>query len=477
MNMQNPLAILRNPHEKISNAAIQKWSRVGIIALVLVLSVLIALIADNRLSLLGIAFFPALLVILLFIKQPAYGFLAIVFCAFLVPSPFGSGRNETLNTPILLVALLTALWLFVSIVNRREIRIVKSRVYLPLFVFFVITAISFVNGQILYYSFGRLAPLSAQIGGLLVFFLSGLAFLLIGNQVKETIWLQRLVWLFLGISAIYLIGRLSHWTQNNIRPFFQYGSDASVFWIWLVAITASQLFVNKHIGRRWRVLLAITLFISFYVSYWLSSWWKSGWVPALVSLLVVLWFASPRLRWVGVLLGFLFVVINIAGSESLILGSEDYSVLTRGEAWKIVIEIGKVNPILGLGPANYYWYTPLFPILGYNSQFSSHNNYIDLYAQLGIVGLICFSWFATEIGMLGWRLKDRVPDGFPKAYVVGALAGLVGMLVTGLLGDWILPFIYNVGLHGFRSSVFGWLFLGGLVALEQIYAKPHAGAN
>jgi hypothetical protein len=42
------------------------------------------------------------------------------------------------------------------------------------------------------------------------------------------------------------------------------------------------------------------------------------------------------------------------------------------------------------------------------------------------------------------------------------------MVATGMLGDWVLPFVYNIGLAGFRASVLGWLFLGGLVSLEQI---------
>jgi hypothetical protein len=51
--------------------------------------------------------------------------------------------------------------------------------------------------------------------------------------------------------------------------------------------------------------------------------------------------------------------------------------------------------------------------------------------------------------------------------VYGALGGLVATLVAGMLGDWIIPFFYNITLGGFRASILGWLFLGGLVFLEQ----------
>jgi O-antigen ligase len=132
-------------------------------------------------------------------------------------------------------------------------------------------------------------------------------------------------------------------------------------------------------------------------------------------------------------------------------------------------EIIKVNPIFGLGMANYYWYTPLFPILGYRVSFNSHNNYIDIIAQTGLVGLICFLWFFGELWLFGWHIRNRVPEGFPRAYVMGSLAGIVGTLSLAALGDWVIPFVYNVGLEGFRASMFGFLFLGGLVAIANIF--------
>jgi len=150
--------------------------------------------------------------------------------------------------------------------------------------------------------------------------------------------------------------------------------------------------------------------------------------------------------------------------------SDQYSYVTRLEAWRIVLsEIITVNPIFGLGPANYRFYTPLFPIMGYWVEFNSHNNYIDIIAQIGVFGLLAFLWFALEVWISGWGLIKKDLGGFGNAYVIGALGGLVGMLVAGMLGDWVIPFVYNVSLNGFRASVLGWILLGGLVALQHIY--------
>jgi hypothetical protein len=40
-----------------------------------------------------------------------------------------------------------------------------------------------------------------------------------------------------------------------------------------------------------------------------------------------------------------------------------------------------------------------------------------------------------------------------------------------MLGDWVLPFVYNIGMSGFRTGLVAWLFLGGLVVLENHYAN------
>jgi hypothetical protein len=54
------------------------------------------------------------------------------------------------------------------------------------------------------------------------------------------------------------------------------------------------------------------------------------------------------------------------------------------------------------------------------------------------------------------------------------MGGLAGTIVLGMLGDWVLPFVYNIGLGGFRSSILAWLFLGSLVSLEQMAFAPPA---
>jgi O-antigen ligase len=347
--------------------------------------------------------------------------------------------------------------------------LVPSRSLLPLLGLNIVAALAFLNGQLPWFWNASKAPMTAQLGGLFLFILSTVAFLLTANQIKSQTWLERMTWIFLFAGWLYLLGRLIPPVGQITNRIISGGATGSLFWVWFVSLSFSQALVNIHLKIRYRFLLVCLLFGAFYVAFIESRDWVSGWLPPLIALLVILWLATPKLRPVFVVLALGICAIRFNQLAGLVMGGDNqYSLMTRQQAWGILGEMVKVSPLFGLGPANYHFYTPLFPILGYSVQFNSHNQYIDLLAQVGILGLACFLWFAWELGREGLQLMPRVPAGFPKAYLVGALGGLAGTLAAGMLGDWIIPFVYNIGFEGFRASILAWIFLGGMVALRRM---------
>ena len=221
-------------------------------------------------------------------------------------------------------------------------------------------------------------------------------------------------------------------------------SAGSLFWTWLVALLAGQVIANRDLKFGKRFLLGIILLITFYVAIVQAYDWRSGWFPPLVGIAVIIairYWRSVRYFAILAVIPFYFII-------TASIGQEDWSWGTRLDAWTIVLSIASVSPILGMGFANYYWYTPLFPIRGYYVRFNSHSQFVDLIAQTGLVGLTCFIWFFGEVGFLGLKLIKSAPEGFAKGYIYGALGGLAGTLVAAYLVDWVLPFVYNIGMNG-----------------------------
>jgi O-antigen ligase len=404
---------------------------------------------------------------LILMRWPLLGLAGVIIGGLVVPVGIGTGSESEINPPMLLLILLLGI-AFLQVVWRREIRWAASRTILPLMAFLGVAFISFGVGQLPWFYTGS-APIRAQIGGLAIFVLSAGAFLLTSHLVKDVRWLERFTWILLSLGAVYIVGQIVPPLWNLAGKLYLVGAVGSLFWLWLVALAFSQAVFNRQLRRFWRFALIALVVTTMYIAMIRNQGWTSGWAPALVAIIVIIIVGAPRIGIPITLLGAAAALLNSRIVSNLLnAGDNAYSELTRLQAWNILFQIIKSSPILGLGPANYYFYTPLFSILGYYVKFNSHNNYVDLVAETGILGLACFLWFSFEVGRVGWQLRARVPDGFARAYVYGALGGLVGTLVAGLLGDWILPFVYNIGLAGFRASVLAWIFIGGLVALETM---------
>lgn len=411
----------------------------------------------------GLLFATGLVLVLM--RAPATGPVLLIVVCLAVASPYLPGG---LNVAVLFVALLAGLWLLDMFVGRRTDRFVHSRPVKPLLAFLVAVGLSFVVGQLRWFPAVSSAPLDTQLGGVAIFGLSAAAFLLVANQVRDIRWLQAMTWVFLSIGALHIGGWLESSVLARLGSQLQIGATSnSMFWVWMAALAFSQALYNRKLHPFWRTALFFLVLAILYVSFVLNRDWKSGYLPVMVALAVIVAARSWR---IGLLLAVLAVVPATLLMSNAI-SSDEYSYMTRVEAWAIILNMLKVNPLLGFGPANYYWYTPLFPILGWTVHFNSHNQYIDLLAQTGIVGLVCFTWFAAEVGKLGWKLRSIAPEGFARAYVYGAIGGLAGTLASGILVDWFLPFTYNIGLTGFRGSVLPWLFLGGLVCIEQMIRR------
>ncbi len=454
---------------KVTGLARQKWAqRLVIITAVIFLSAILpAFLPDTRL-LLFTGLIPAAAAVLLFLYRPPLGLVALVVVALVFPSPELPGG---FNVAVLLLILLIGLWLAEMFIVQRHVWVIASRPVKPLLFLLLVALIATLFGQLPWFRYVRPAPLEAQLGGLATFVLAAGAFLLAAQQIRELRWLQWLTWVYVALGALFVAGWLLPPLGRFTSRLFQLGATGnSLFWTWLAAVAFSQALFNRKLHPGWRLILAGIVAMTLYVAAVLNNDWKSGYLPPLAALAVIF---ALRSRPAGLLMVLVAPVAAFYLSSQAI-ATDQYSYGTRIDAWIILFEIIKVNPVLGLGPANYYWYTPLFPIRGWRVRFNSHNQYVDIIAQTGILGMICVIWFAIEEGLLGWRLRHQAPAGFAQAYVYGVLGGLAGMVVAGMLADWIFPFVYNIGLNGFRGAIPAWLFLGGLVSVEQMILQKKA---
>ncbi len=407
--------------------------------------------------------------------RPALGPLAMVVAALLVPRQIGTGTDVALNAAVLIVPILLGVGVL-DRVRRREMSIVSSKTNRPLLLFLLAGLLSLLAGNALWApTVPRPANMTVvQLAQWGLFAISAGAFWLAANLVSSESWLQRLVWFFLllavGTAILWQIPSL----RSVVQPLATTAFTRAPLWALLTAVAGGQLVFNANLGWGRRLYLFVVLGAVLHYAFVLQIESISTWLGVVVVWVVLLWLRFPKVRVVSIVAVLLLSGVLSAAVWELGGGAEEWdeSGGSRLVLIERVLEVSMRNPITGLGPASYrpYAATDPLPYRGaywVNPQVSSHNNYVDLFAHVGLLGLGLLGWFWLELGRLGWRLNKVLRPGFAAGYVNGMLAMLAASLALMLLADWILPFVYNIGFPGFQASVLVWLFWGGTVAVAQ----------
>ena len=135
----------------------------------------------------------------------------------------------------------------------------------------------------------------------------------------------------------------------------------------------------------------------------------------------------------------------------------------------------KDNPLLGSGIGTYKYnslrYQARFLEQGQNRSIypyvfatKTHNEYLQLWAELGIVGLGIFIWFIISYFHYGLRFIKRVKNRCKQGIIIGLMGAVVAVLIDGIFG---FP------LHLPATIVLFWLAL----ALTIVTIKSEIGAE
>lgn len=444
--------------------------------LIILAVVLAAIFFGMRASTRWLMLIAAGLGALILLWRPVLGLLAIVLAALLVPVNFSTGTEVAINPVTLLIPAMLVIWLL-DMLRRRDLGLVSSRTMPPLALFLLSGLLSVLIGNVMWdpgvpraANFGLV-----QLAQWAIFAFSAAAYILAANLIKEEAWLRRLTWAFLIVGGILAVASVVFGVWSLAGKVATLAIIRTPFWVLLAALAGGQLLFNRRLALPRQVFLLGILAVVIVYAFWQERIAVSNWVGIGIVLAVLFWLRFPRFGWVILPLIIVLAVVGGLGDTVYEFAGGDLEWEASGASRLVLIErvlqVTLHNPVTGLGPAAYRLYAAMQPLTYGNAvwvspMINSHNNYVDLYAHTGIVGLVLFMWYMIEVAWLGWRLHRRYRSGFVAGYANAMLAAWVAIMVIMLLLDWFLPFVYNVSFQGFQASVLVWLFMGGLVAVE-----------
>lgn len=445
--------------------------KAGITIGVIGLSVVIGLIAGRLNPLFGVALagLPFAFIFIMVLQEKLYLTpIVILIAAGFVPLGFSTGTGSKIMLSLVFAAGFIVLWLLRRMLVDRRFSFIKTPLAIPVIGFSVTTIISLI-WSILFRDPLLFVPknfILVQLASAVIMIVSPGILLMMGNLVQEEMHLKIISWVMVSVGVLGII--------NNFLSLGLPVNTSGQASMWVIALAMSLALFNEKLARRWRIALLALAFAWVIWGFIFNLAWLAGWLPGFVAGYIILALRSKRLLVLAILVLVIYFFLNTSVIESW-LGDETLtSGDTRVMAWEMNWKFTKDHLLFGMGPAGYAVYYMTYNPL---DAMATHNNYIDLLSQTGVVGS---AFYLSIFGLLlwrGWVVYNRVKGrrDFLEALVVAALGGTCGCIVIMAFGDWLLPFAYTQTIAGFSYTVYNWLFMGTIVSLDAITGSYQPG--
>lgn len=395
----------------------------------------------------------------------------------------GALLGGPLNSGQLLLLLTLGAWVARGLLRRR-LNIPHTFFNAPLLLFMLVTAVTLLGARSIPDGLKELVKWLEM--GLIVLLIADLA----GHAPRRALpWLagalllagfsQALlgIWQFglrdTGPAHFAVLGRFyrAYGTFEQPNPFGGYMNLSALLALgWLAGMATAWLRARRlpwdsplwlAVGALAAAALATSLALYF-------SWSRGAWLGFAAGS-AVLFFFWPRRRGAGVALLLLMGALLLAGltldlipaaaqarlgdfTDDLRFGDvrgvpindANYAVLERLAHWQAAFGMAQDNLWLGVGFGNYEAAYPDYALINWPAALGhAHNYYINLLAEVGVLGLLAYLVLWTAVFWQTLRVIDRL-DGAEHGLALGLLACWAALTVHHLVDK---LYVNNIYIH------------------------------
>ena len=372
--------------------------------------------------------------------------------------PLGKDMND-----ILIIAMIIG-WI-IKVMNKQKKLFVNSALNIPIIMMFFYTLFS------LYYGFGYLGSSftfdfnEPRIQTCKNYLLLPIIYLIVLNNIKEKKHIKWLVYLMIGV--IFIMGlqffRGNRFTDKSVfsedmrqtGTFSYLGPNeyASFFSHYIFIALGLLLLVKSKLKKFFLFIISL---LSTYTIFFLFS---RGSYLATYAVFTLLGVLKKNILIIGLALIIFFTwntllppaVVQRITMTTNECGELETSAELRVMVWKQSMETFQSSPLIGVG-------FNTFPYLGFVLG-DSHNLYIKILLEQGIIGLLIFLIIIFIAFYYGWGLYRKAKDDFLKGLGLGFAMCILSLLISNFFGDrWTyLPL-----------GAYFWVFLGLVVRANII---------
>jgi O-antigen ligase/Tfp pilus assembly protein PilF len=411
----------------------------------------------------------------------------LVFYPYLVRI-FNPAKELAFN---ILVIIGLMLWKL-KMVSKEEVKITRTPLNLPVLAFMAICALSLLWSN---------SPMVSLLE-LPLFLVGPILYFIVANNIHDEHQINRLLTTLLIISSLLGIYGIfqyngidfSFWKanvgRNQVFGLFGNVNYFAEYMIVPLPLAISLFFATRNRTHKILLLVGIlamggSLILTFtrgsYLAIGISSTFMfflylvsrgKGFIKEHKKIFIII------LAFI-ILVTFLFAIPNplnksgtviskIKGRISITQFTKSSSLKRRIAIWEFTGMMIKDRPILGSGLGTFKYNS-----LNYQSKFFDqgenrrlypygiadkvHNEYLQLGAELGVLGLGIFLWLIITYFNYGIKLLKRIKDKYKQGIIIGLMGGLMAVLIDAIFG---FP------LHLPATLVLFWLFIGLIASIK-----------
>ena len=219
---------------------------------------------------------------------------------------------------------------------------------------------------------------------------------------------------------------------ERINGSFVHANDFGAYIILVLPLTF--IFFSRNFSKKNRIAALLICLIGFYCILKTSS--RGAWLGLIIGSIVYFIYYKKKFSLVIPLAMVLFITIFPTGLKRLlgIFSLHSGSALDRLKLWQGTWNMVKEHPILGFGINTYSQYFPFYKPADYPDLQYSHNSYLQMWSEIGIIGLLIFLVLILAVITLALRnIKNKIDsDKQGGQILLGFTCGYIAFLIQAL---------------------------------------------
>ncbi len=284
-----------------------------------------------------------------------------------------------------------------------------------------------------------------------------LMYFLVLNTVKDRTTIRHIVTIIMiastvvGLMAIYdyiEVGDTSL-EQARIGGIATHSNSLAAFFNYYIFLPFGFFLMNSKRSKFW--LLLIPFLIQFRGI--MVTFSRGGYIAFAAGLYAINFFRSKLLFFLTLVATWIIVLnpiflpsgirfrmsqtftnkVSYVQMDKDVEDSVDGSTRSRIEIWKGALKMISEQPIFGVGYGLFFPLIANYWIGGFS--IDAHNTYLIIAAEMGVPALVTFILIILMVTWNTFQLYRTTEDPYTKAFALGFLGGLFGLMVSNMFGS------------------------------------------